>query len=121
MGPKKIFILARRVEQLERVKKECESLVVDGTRPEIEIIKIDLADSDKCYELAKNFTQQVDILVNNGGLSNREEVIDCKLDICKHMMEVNCMSPIALIKGFIPMFLKSKDGAQVVNILSVAG
>jgi dehydrogenase/reductase SDR family member 7B len=36
-------------------------------------------------------------------------------------MNVNCLSPIALIKGFVPKMLKQQGGAQIVNILSVAG
>mmetsp|Transcript_25665 Transcript_25665/g.39477 ORF Transcript_25665/g.39477 Transcript_25665/m.39477 type:complete len:112 (-) Transcript_25665:177-512(-) len=38
-------------------------------------------------------------------------------------MKVNTMSPIALIAGFMPRFVKNKDkgGSQIVNVLSVAG
>mmetsp|Transcript_22445 Transcript_22445/g.34723 ORF Transcript_22445/g.34723 Transcript_22445/m.34723 type:complete len:138 (-) Transcript_22445:168-581(-) len=40
------------------------------------------------------------------------------------MMNVNCMSPIALIKGLVTNYLKTyKDGdqLQIVNVLSVSG
>jgi short-subunit dehydrogenase len=36
-------------------------------------------------------------------------------------MNVNCLSPIAMIKGFMPNFLKNKDGVLIVNVLSLAG
>lgn len=39
--------------------------------------------------------------------------------ICQQLMNVNCLSPIALIKGFLPKFIAKKDG-QIVNVLSVA-
>ena len=35
-------------------------------------------------------------------------------------MNVNCLSPIALIKGFLPKLIDN-GGGQIVNVLSVAG
>ena len=35
-------------------------------------------------------------------------------------MKVNALSPIALIKGFLPKFVKQSGGAQIVNILSIS-
>ena len=66
---------------------------------------MDLADPDKCMEYAENFKDDIDILVNNGGLSIREQFIHCKLMIAKHLMNVNCISPIALLKGFLPKLI----------------
>ena len=114
LGPKKIYIAARRITELERVKGLC------STACEIEVIQLDLSDPDKCLEFAETFKDNIDILVNNGGLSNREQFVDCKLLIAKHLMNVNCLSPIALIKGFLPRLIESGAG-QVVNVLSVAG
>ena len=51
----------------------------------------------------------------------REPFATADFKIAKQLMNVNCLSPIALIKGFLPKFLKQKDGAQIVNVLSVAG
>jgi len=51
----------------------------------------------------------------------REPFVTADFKIAKQLMNVNCLSPIALIKGFMPKFLKQKDGAQIVNVLSVAG
>lgn len=36
-------------------------------------------------------------------------------------MNINCLSPIALIKGLLPQFINQTNGAQIVNVLSVAG
>ena len=100
---KKVFILARRIPELERVKKECEEIRRDC---EVECIQIDLAEPEKCLEFAKTFGQRVDILVNNGGISQRDEFINCDFSIAEKLMNVNCLSPIALIKGFLPRFVK---------------
>ena len=39
----------------------------------------------------------------------------------KTMMNVNTLGPIALVKGFLPQFYKQKNGAQIVNIVSISG
>lgn len=65
---------------------------------------MDLSDPRKCLEKAKNFSlvSKVDILINNGGLSMREEFENTDFETCEYMMNTNCMSHIALIKGFLP-------------------
>jgi NADP-dependent 3-hydroxy acid dehydrogenase YdfG len=49
LGTKKIFIAARRVNELERVKELC------SKKCEIEVIQLDLSDPDKCLDFAENF------------------------------------------------------------------
>lgn len=58
-------------------------------------------------------------MVNNAGLSQRDEFVNCDFGIAGRLMDVNCLSPIALIKGFLPKFIKQGEG-QIVNVLSVA-
>lgn len=36
----------------------------------------------------------------------REEFVNTSLETCKYMMNVNCMSHIALIKGFLNKMIK---------------
>ena len=47
LGTKKLIIAARRVSELERVKKEC-----GETKTEIEIWQLDLSDPKTCLEKA---------------------------------------------------------------------
>ena len=49
----------------------------------------------------------------------RDEFVNCDFSIADKLMRVNCLSPIALIKGFLPRFIKD-GGGQIVNVLSVA-
>lgn len=67
LGAKKIIIGARRVEELERVKREC-------SRPEIiEIWQIDLNEPRECLKKGAELNlEHLDILVNNGGVSLRQ-------------------------------------------------
>jgi dehydrogenase/reductase SDR family protein 7 len=103
LGVKKMFLCSRRIPELERVKQECIKL---GSKAEIEVRQLDLSDPDNCLAWAEAFEEKIDILINNGGLSQRDMLVDSAFKIAKHLMNVNCLSPIALIKGFLPKFLK---------------
>lgn len=50
----------------------------------------------------------------------REEFVNTDLSTCFYMMNTNCMSHIALIKGFINSMISRKTG-HIVNVLSVSG
>ena len=74
LNAKKIIIAARRVQELERVKKEC-----GDTKSEIVIWPIDLSKPSKCFEEATAYAQSLgclDILINNGGVSQRAQFKD---------------------------------------------
>jgi len=63
-GAKKLILAARREAELERVKKQCQKI-----KPGIDVqcLVLDLSEPEKCLEITKGIN--VDILVNNGGLS----------------------------------------------------
>lgn len=65
--------------------------------------------------------QKIDILVNNGGLSMREEFMDTTYDTCEYMMNTNCLSHIALVKAVLPNMVSGGKGGSIVNILSISG
>lgn len=80
-----------------------------------------MAEPEVCLEKAKAI--ECDILVNNGGLSQRDPFIDCEFKMAKYMMNVNCMGPIAMIKGVVSKYLENFNESkelQIVNILSVS-
>jgi len=61
----------------------------------------------------------LDILVNNGGVSQRETFENMDFDTTFTLINTNFMSHIALIKGFMPLLEKSRG--TIVNVSSVAG
>ena len=91
----------------------------------MEVVQLDLGDPDACLKFAEGFSKSnhVDILVNNGGISQRDEFVNSDFCIATRLMNVNTLSTIALTKGFLPQLieLKDKGGAQIVNITSIAG
>jgi|LauGreDrversion4_2_1035121.scaffolds.fasta_scaffold270046_1 short-subunit dehydrogenase len=113
LGAKKVIIASRGLKELERVKAE------SGDSSRIEIIQMDLSKPERCLEQAQAI-KGVDILVNNGGISMREEFADTEFSTCEYMMNTNCLSHIALIKGML-FDMTSRGDCQIVNILSISG
>lgn len=114
----KLVISARRIDELERVKQQC-----SASDEQIKILPIDLTNQDelkaKAAEAERLFGQ-IDILINNGGISQRALAEETDLSVDRRIMEVNYFGAIALTKYTLPGMIKRKSGHQVV-ISSVAG
>lgn len=115
----KLILSARRKEELERVKGNC----LKQAQPNIRILPLDLSQSDTLKlstEAAIQLFGHVDILINNGGISQRSLVRDTKLEVDRRIMEVNYFGTIALTKYLLPHFLSRKGGRYVV-VTSLTG
>jgi len=117
----RLILSARRVEELKRVKGNCD----EGS--DIQILPLDLSDADaletKTRE-AEALFGQIDILINNGGISQRDGIIDTSMEVQRDVMEVNYFGAIALTTYTLPAMVKRGSGQQVVissamGILSV--
>jgi short-subunit dehydrogenase len=62
----------------------------------------------------------VDVLVNNGGVSQRSLVLDTSPEVDRRIMEINFFATIALTKCVLPTMLERKSG-HIVVISSVVG
>jgi len=113
----RLVLSARRIDELERVKNSC-------THPEdVMLIPIDLSNHTEYDILAKQVVDQmgqIDVLVNNGGISQRSWVKDTPLDLDKKIMDINYFGAVALSKAVLPYMLPRKTGHFVV-ISSVTG
>jgi dehydrogenase/reductase SDR family protein 7B len=114
----KLVLSSRRIEELERVKKSLKLGDAD-----VFILPLDLADSSKADELAKLVVGRfgrIDILINNGGISQRSLTKDTSLEIDRRVMEVNFFGTVALTKSVLPYMLKQKSG-HIITISSIVG
>jgi short-subunit dehydrogenase len=114
----KLVLSARRKEELERVKKECK---LDDSH--CLILPLDLSDTasiDALTELVLAKFLRIDILVNNGGISQRSLAKDTPIDIDRKIMEVNFFGQVAITKSVLPVMLNQKQG-QIIVISSIAG
>ncbi len=87
------------------------------------VLPLDLADSsnfeEKVHTVVSKFNR-VDILINNGGISQRAEVRDTTEEVERHIMNVNYFGNIALSKALLPVMTQQKSG-QLVIMSSIAG
>ena len=115
----RLILSARRKEELQRVKGNCS---VDA-QPGISILPLDLSQADTLKlstEAAIQLFGHIDILINNGGISQRSLIAETALSVDRRIMEVNFFSAVALTKYLLPHFIQRKQG-HLVNISSLTG
>lgn len=114
----KLILSARREEELKRVAKQANLKEEDYL-----ILPFDLADTSKANEYVQQTIQKfgtIDILINNGGQSQRSESIDTTTETERRLFEINYFSAVNLSKAVLPFMLKNKIG-KIVVISSIAG
>ena len=107
-----LILSSRRIEELERVRKAC-------ARPgQVKIIALDLLDSSvleaRTAQAIAAFGH-IDIMVHNGGISQRSLVIETGLDVHRRVMELDYFSYVALTNHLLPHFVNRKAGHFVVT------
>lgn len=115
----KLVISARRKEELERVKGNCPR----DRQPDIAVLPLDLTNSEMLAlstQAAIQLFGHIDVLINNGGISQRSLVKDTAVDVDRRLMEVNYFGAIAITKNLLPHFVARKKG-HYVNVSSVTG
>ena len=113
----RLVLTARRMEELERVRREC------AQPDKVWVYQLDMADHERIPALAEQVVAElgpVNVLINNAGITSRGLVKDTLLEVDKKMMDVNYFGPIALTKALLPHFPK-QEGGLIVMISSVIG
>ncbi len=113
-----LILSARRIQELERVKAKCESL---GSV--CHIIPIDLTkplEISAAVQKAFLLTQKIDILVNNGGVSQRSLVEETPTEVDRKLFEVNFWGAVELTKQVLPSMIAQRSG-HIVAVSSIAG
>ncbi|KAK2187116.1 hypothetical protein NP493_179g05000 [Ridgeia piscesae] len=120
----KVILCARRVDQLERVKRELQQLNVKQTQVhEPKVLPFDLTDFDAAadkVEKAVGFHGCIDVLINNGGISSRGNVLDTLLDVHMKVMNVNYFGQVALTKAVLHHMISARRG-HIVAVSSLQG
>lgn len=112
-----VILSARNENQLISVKQAL-------SNPENHlVVPLDLSDSSNFPSLVETILEKygrIDVLVNNGGLSQRSEVHETPLEVDRKIMEVNYFGNVALTKAVLPVFRQQQSG-QFIVISSIAG
>jgi dehydrogenase/reductase SDR family protein 7B len=114
----RLILSARREEELKRVGDEVKARGADYL-----ILPLDLAEQ-KDFEAKKQAVltrfDRIDVLINNGGISQRSLAKDTPVEVDRKIFEVNFFGTIALTKMLLPLFIAQKDG-MIVTITSAVG
>ena len=113
----RLVLSSRREDALHAVRDRC-------ARPDEHLVQpLDLADTDSLHAAADRVLEQgggVDVLVNNGGISQRSLARETDLSVVRRIMEVNFFGSVTLTQAVLPSMLARQSGHLVV-VSSVVG
>jgi dehydrogenase/reductase SDR family protein 7B len=113
----KLILSARSVEKLEELKESLQN------KEQHLVVQVDLAETSNVGLLTQQIVShygKIDVLVNNGGISQRATAYDTTMDVNRQIMEVNFFGNIAMTKAVLPIFRQQQSG-QILVISSIAG
>lgn len=90
---------------------------------DILVLPLDLTDTRSHEAATKAVLQEfgkIDILVNNGGRSQRSLVLETNLDVFKELINLNYIGTVSLTKCVLPHMVERKQG-KIVTVNSIAG
>jgi dehydrogenase/reductase SDR family member 7B len=105
-------------EKLEQVKAKCEAFHVRCS-----VVLLDLTKSAEFGSIVEQVIEEyghIDILVNNGGKSQRSYAIETPIEIDRHIMEIDYFGHIALTKAVLPYMVKN-GGGHILVTSSISG
>jgi dehydrogenase/reductase SDR family protein 7 len=112
----KLILSARNAENLERVKSKC-------ANSEVVVLPFDLADfanAKNHVATAISFFGKIDILINNGGVSQRSLLAETDFEVDKKLIEVDYLGTVAVSKALLPHFIQNQKG-HFVTVTSLMG
>ena len=112
-----VILSSHEDDELARVAQNCTD------KGETYILPLDLSQTDTLAykaEDALNKFGHIDILINNGGISQRAYVKDTDFEIYRKIMDIDFFGHVAITKAVLPSMLERKSGHIVVTS-SLAG
>lgn len=106
-----LILSSRRYEELERVRKACTN------KGNAKILLLDLLDTTSLAAKTKQAIDMyghIDIMVHNGGISQRSLVQDTAMAVQRRVMEIDYFSYVELTNHLLPYFLQQGSGCFVV-------
>lgn len=108
----KLILSSRKESSLNEVKR------MSNNPDNVSVLPLDLEDysnfSDKVQQAISVFGR-IDILVNNGGISQRSLAKNTNISVDKRLMDINYLGTVALTKEILPHFIENKSGHFVVT------
>lgn len=117
----RLVLSARRENELDRVAGRCQEAGLP--EQEVMVLPLDISDTDALPAATdKVLTRfgQIDLLINNAGLSQRSLCKDTDISVYKKLLDVDVLGQIALTKAVLPHMLERQSG-HIAATASVAG
>ncbi len=114
----KLVISSRRLEELNRVSDNTKL-----TDEAILVLPIDLEQHQHVDEWLKTVMDKfnrIDVLINNGGISQKSYALDTTTTVERKIMDINYFGNVALSKAVAPIMQQQKLG-KIVVISSIIG
>ncbi|CAG5866440.1 unnamed protein product [Menidia menidia] len=118
----RLILSARREQELMRVKRICLENS-DLKDEDILILPLDLLERTSHEEKTQTAIQyfgRIDVLINNGGRSQRSLCLETSVDVYEALMELNFLGTVSMTKQVLPHMTQRGSGS-VVTVSSVVG
>uniref|UniRef100_UPI00358DFD49 dehydrogenase/reductase SDR family member 7 isoform X1 n=2 Tax=Myxine glutinosa TaxID=7769 RepID=UPI00358DFD49 len=118
----RLVLSSRKEDELERVKKTCLERS-NLSSADVLVLPLDLLDVDshkECLQSVLRHFGKVDVLLNNGGRSQRSLFLDTSLAVIRSLMELNYIGTVSLTLLVLREMVQCGHGTVVV-VNSIAG
>jgi dehydrogenase/reductase SDR family member 7B len=112
-----LILSARNNEKLIETRSLCKDIKL------VKLLPMDLGDFNSMKDkvnIALYLFEGIDVLINNGGISQRSLAVETKLSVDQKIMDINYFGTVALTKAILPHFIEKKSG-QIAVTSSVVG
>lgn len=113
----RLVLSSRRQEALEEVRDHC------ARSGDHFVQTLDLAKPESLQhaaEVVRTEAGPIDVLVNNGGISQRGTAVETEMAVVRRILEVNFFGAVQLTKAVLPSMLKRQEG-HIVVVSSLVG
>jgi dehydrogenase/reductase SDR family member 7B len=114
-----LILTSRKTDKLEKLASD----IRIKYQVTVHVVPLDLTRTESIHEAYTTIHNKnifIDILINNGGISQRSGVLETPIDIDRKIFETNFFGAITLTKFLLPGMV-SKGGGHIVVISSVVG
>ncbi|MCB9227597.1 MAG: SDR family NAD(P)-dependent oxidoreductase [Chitinophagales bacterium] len=112
-----VILSSRKIADLEKVKSNCKNT------DNIKLLAFDLGNHNQIETTVKeaiNLFGKIDVLINNGGISQRSLAQNSSFEVYEKIFNVNQIGTIKLSQALLPHFIDKKLG-HYINVTSIAG
>ncbi|XP_054616172.1 dehydrogenase/reductase SDR family member 7B isoform X1 [Dunckerocampus dactyliophorus] len=122
----RLVLCGRDAARLQQVVEELTASATDRKQQQTytpRTVVFDLSNTESLDSAAEEILKcygQVDVLINNAGISYRGNILDTHLSVQRDVMQTNYFGPVALTQALLPSLVRRRSG-HIVVISSVQG